>query len=58
MKLYGKKDALERLGRFTASGRIPHALLITGADGAGKRTLADYIAMLMLCTDADAPCMN
>lgn len=58
MKLYGKKDALERLGRFTASGRIPHALLITGADGAGKRTLADYIAMLMLCTGADAPCMN
>ena len=58
MKLYGKKDALERLQRFVSSGRIPHALMITGADGAGKRTLADYIAMLMLCTGGNPPCMN
>lgn len=58
MKLYGKKDALQRLEKFTASGRIPHALMITGADGAGKRTLADYIAMLMLCGNEKAPCMG
>lgn len=56
MRLYGKKDALDRLDKFTASGRIPHALLITGADGAGKRTLADYIAMRMLCGEKNAPC--
>lgn len=59
MKLYGKKNALEKLGQFTASGRIPHALLITGADGAGKRTLADYIAMLMMCGQkTDTPCLS
>lgn len=58
MKLYGKKDALQRLEKFTSSGRIPHALMITGADGAGKRTLADYIAMLMLCGNGNAPCMS
>lgn len=58
MKLYGKKDALERLERFTASGRIPHALMITGAEGSGKHTLADYIAMRMLCSDENPPCMS
>lgn len=59
MKLYGKKLALEKLGQFTASGRIPHALLITGADGAGKRTLADYIAMLMMCGQKTGePCFS
>ena len=59
MRLYGKKLALEKIGQFTASGRIPHALLITGADGAGKRTLADYIAMLMMCGQKTAePCFS
>ncbi len=59
MKLYGKKIALEKLSQFTASGRIPHALLITGAEGAGKRTLADYIAMLMMCGQkTGAPCLS
>lgn len=49
MELYGKKTASEKLNYFLKSGRIPHAVMITGAEGAGKRTLADYIAMLMLC---------
>ncbi len=59
MKLYGKKIALEKLEQFTASGRIPHALLITGAEGSGKRTLADYIAMLMMCGQKTGkPCLS
>ena len=57
MKLYGKKTALEKLDTFLKSGRMPHALLITGAEGSGKRTLADYIASLMLCeSKGEAPC--
>jgi len=59
MKLYGKKEALSRLEKFVSSGRIPHALLITGDEGAGKRTLADYTAMLMMCgQNAKMPCMT
>lgn len=59
MKIYGKKTALQRLELFYKSGRMPHALLITGDDGVGKRTLADYAAMLMLCENGgEKPCMQ
>lgn len=57
MKIYGKKEALRRIGMFTRSGRMPHAVLLTGDEGAGKRVVADYIAMLMLCESGGAePC--
>lgn len=59
MRIYGKKSALLRLEQFSASGRMPHALLITGEEGVGKGILADYAAMLMLCEKgAAAPCMT
>lgn len=59
MRIYGKTAALERLKRYSASGRMPHALLITGEEGVGKRTLADYAAMLMLCEKKGTePCMS
>jgi len=38
-------------------GRLPHALLITGAAGFGKKTLTDVIAAMLLCRKADShPC--
>ena len=59
MKIYGKKAATEALTRFMATGRFPHALLITGAKGVGRRTLADYGAMLCLCEKkSSVPCMT
>ena len=59
MKLYGKKRAAEALSRFKASGRFPHALLILGEEGSGRRTLAEYAAMLYLCEkEGLAPCMG
>lgn len=58
MKIYGKTSALEQLFRYAKTGRMPHALLITGEEGVGKRTLADYAAMLMLCErKGETPCM-
>ncbi|MGN0577802.1 MAG: hypothetical protein ACI4J4_04190 [Ruminiclostridium sp.] len=59
MKLYGKKRAIEALSRFKSSGRFPHALLILGEEGSGRRTLAEYAAMLYLCDKEGAvPCMS
>lgn len=59
MKIYGKKRALNALTNFAVSGRMPHALLLYGADGVGKRTLADYAAMIYLCREHGAvPCME
>ena len=59
MKIYGKKRALKALTDFGTSGRMPHALLLYGAAGMGKRTLADYAAMMHLCEKHGAvPCME
>lgn len=59
MKIYGKKRALNALTNFGRSGRMPHALLLYGARGIGKRTLADYAAMGYMCEKHGAvPCMQ
>lgn len=57
MKIYGNKRALERLGEYGRSGRLPHSLLFFGDTGTGKRTLADYTAMLYFCkSGGEVPC--
>lgn len=57
MKIYGKKAAMDKIGMYARSGRMPHGIMLTGDEGVGKRTLADYIAMLMMCEKGGAaPC--
>ncbi len=46
----------ESLARLIPTGRLPHAMIIEGNSGTGKRTLARYIAKSALCESADAPC--
>lgn len=41
---------------FIKSGHFPHAILIEGEEGLGKKTLAHYLAMAAACGRADAPC--
>ena len=41
------------------AGRAPHAALITGIAGTGKRTLARLLACALLCTsDGEKPCLQ
>lgn len=49
MKLYGKDGLKQRLDCIAAKGRLSHAILLSGYEGCGKKSLARYIAMLFLC---------
>lgn len=46
----------EMLMRSVKAGRIPHAILLSGSRGTGKRTIAKHIAQALLCRAADVPC--
>jgi len=43
----------QRLCRILAEDRLPHALLITGEQGVGKRFFADQLAALLVCEQPD-----
>ncbi len=49
----------QQLDRARVQGRLPHALLIKGQDGVGKRVLAEQLAAALLCEQVGAggqPC--
>ena len=53
----GNRNALQQLSVDIAAGRFPHALLIEGPAGSGKKTLARLVAGAAVCADADhRPC--
>lgn len=59
MEIYGNKEALQHLCEYRQNNRMPHSLLFFGDPGTGKRTLADYTAMLYFCSENNtAPCMK
>ncbi len=53
---YGNARAKEYLSAAFARASFPHALLLTGERGIGKKTLAKIIARALVCTGDDAPC--
>ncbi len=53
---YGNARAKEYLSAAFARASFPHALLLTGERGIGKRTLAGIIARALVCTGDDVPC--
>ena len=51
-------DAWQRLLARRVQDRLPHALLLSGPPGLGKRDFAEHLAAAILCEQADAPCGN
>lgn len=52
-KLLGKESAIESVSAAVKSGRLSHAIVLTGAKGIGKSVFADYICSLLFCENED-----
>ena len=53
---YGNEEVKRRLSSMADGGRLPHALLMEGPQGSGRRTLARLIAQAAVCTGGEKPC--
>lgn len=51
-RLFGNADTKQRLKRAILNGTLPHALLVFGERGSGKRTLALEIASALMCKNS------
>lgn len=49
MKLYSKEQAVGLISSMIKGDRLCHSFVLAGEKGVGKRTLANYIAMQILC---------
>ncbi len=55
----GQGIEIQRLLRLARTGKLPHAVLVEGAPGAGKTTALGWLTAALLCPsdlDADGPC--
>ncbi|WMJ22551.1 DNA polymerase III subunit delta' [Paludicola sp. MB14-C6] len=55
-KFYSNKAFIQMLTRSLNSEHLCHAYLFYGAKGIGKKTLANYFAMGVLCKSEEKPC--
>lgn len=54
--LLGNEDIKSALNAAFIQGRVPHAIILQGEDGLGKRTLASLIARAAVCSGEHPPC--
>ncbi len=55
-RLKGQEGIIGALTRAFSAEKYPHAIMLTGPDGAGKSTLALLLAAFINCREAAAPC--
>lgn len=54
--LYGNQNVRSALSHMARSRRLAQTFLFYGDNGLGKKTLARWLAMRLLCTEPDSPC--
>ena len=54
--LIGNGRIKESVSALVSAGRLPHAVIIEGDIGTGKRTLARYLAKIAVCESKEPPC--
>lgn len=54
----GNERIIEQFGCLIDAGRFPHAVVIEGAEGLGKKTLARLLATALVCHGEEKPCME
>lgn len=58
MDFVGNERVKQQLTFLQMSGRMPHAIVIEGDEGLGKRTLAREIALNLFCKSENPPCRS
>ncbi len=56
--LLGNERLRENLSRSIRRGHVSHFYLISGPEGAGKKTLAQLLVAAILCKEQDKPCLS
>ena len=56
MEFLGNEKAKNLIAGMVKTARFPHAFLICGEDGVGKKTFARIMAQSILCESETAPC--
>ncbi len=54
----GNKRVISAVEKFISDNTIPHALLIEGDEGTGRKALAQHITAAAVCGKNNAPCGN
>lgn len=54
--LVSNEKVKNTVNSFIALSKIPHAVLITGDEGTGKHTLADFLSTAAVCSGKNKPC--
>lgn len=54
----GNERTIEQVGVLIDSGHFPHAVVIEGEKGLGKKTLASFIAAALVCRGENKPCFD
>ncbi|MBR6408185.1 MAG: hypothetical protein IKS19_06375 [Clostridia bacterium] len=56
IQIIGNDGCLELIGRWRLKNEFPQAILINGAAGSGRATVARYIAQAAVCRHNNRPC--